>query len=182
MKTVTTTKQTPKTSVPGKQYNYTELIEYLDSHWVEELKDTTLSCMQHLDKAFGLVSKKVRSIFITGSNGKSLTAYFTAHLLKQEGLKVGIFSSPHILTYNERLMINDEAINNKVFTDLGNEVVNMAATLGLTPYAQDILTMMALLYFERNNIDVALLEVTEFSPNKSGIYLHAYYYRNYPNY
>lgn len=154
-------KQSAKSTLPGKQYSYAELVEYLDGAWSAHLKDNTLACIQKLDKAFGSISKKLRTIFISGTNGKSLTAYFTALLLKEEGLNAGVYSAPHILTYNERIHCNDEQISNKQFTDLGNEVLTMAESLGLKPHAQDILTMMALIYFDQNKVDVALLEVSD---------------------
>src|SRR5579872_898667 len=116
MKNISTQKQSAiKDAVASKQYSYGELIEYLDTHWVNDFKDTSLSCIKNLDKSFGNISQKLSSIFIAGTNGKSLTAHFTTRLLKEEGLSVGTFYTPHILTYNERLVWNNETIANKQF-------------------------------------------------------------------
>jgi dihydrofolate synthase/folylpolyglutamate synthase len=162
MKTTLTQKQsTTKGSVAGKQYSYNEIIEYLDTHWQTNTDDTSLACIKQLDQAFGNIAGQLNSIIITGSNGKSLTAHFATQLLREEGLSIGIFYSPHILTYNERFALNNETIANKNFTDLGNDVINMAESLQLTPNSLDILTMMALLYFKQNNVDVAILETHE---------------------
>jgi dihydrofolate synthase/folylpolyglutamate synthase len=155
-------KQTSKGVVAlGKQRSYNEVIEFLDANWQTNTKDATLSCMKQLDSAFGNLSQKTNTILVGGTNGKSLTINFAVKLLREEGLNVGAFYAPHILTYNERMSINDEVIANKTFTDIANEVLNTAETLELTPNSYEILTMMALVYFDQHNVDVAVLEVTE---------------------
>ena len=152
---------TPQDSVAvSKQRSYNEVVEFLDTNWTTNLNDTTLQCIKKLDQAFGSIAQKTNAILVAGTNGKSLTINFTAKLLKQEGLMVGAFYSPHILTYNELFSLNNEIIASKTFTDLGNEVINTAQTLGLTPNSLDVLTMMALIYFKNNNVDVALFEVS----------------------
>ncbi len=162
MKNTNTQKQpVAKGVAAGKQYSYNEVVEYLDSHWSVNTEDKSLSCMKQLDKAFGALSQQISTILVGGTNGKSLTAHFITKLLKEEGLNVGTFYSPHLLTYNERFLCNNETIANKVFTDIGNEVINTADALGITPNSKDVLTMMALLYFKNCNVDVAILEVSE---------------------
>lgn len=142
----------------GKQRNYNEIIEFLDSNWSTNRTDTTLSGMKQLDKALGFLSQKVPTIVIAGTNGKSLTAHFTTRLLKEEGLTVGAFITPHILTYNECFSINEETISNKLFTDIANEIITTTEELGLSLNSFEILVMMALSYFKQTNVDVAILE------------------------
>ncbi len=154
----------PEGVTTGKQRSYNEVVEYLDSHWSTNLNDTNLTCMKQLDQAFGSVSQKLNTILVTGTNGKSLTLNFATKLFREEGLKVGTFYTPHILTYNERFSVNNDTIANKNFTDLANEVINTAQTTGLEPNSFEILTMMALLYFKNNDVDVALLEVNQSGP------------------
>lgn len=156
-----TKQKTSKTGFPsGKQRTYAEVVEFLDQQWQAPL-DTSLARMKKLDAAFEYPSKKIHAILVAGTNGKSLTINFAAQLFKSEGLKVGTFSAPHILTYNERLGLNNETIANKSFTEIGNDVIATAEKLGLNAHSQEILTMMALLYFVQENVDVALLEVSE---------------------
>ena len=90
MKNLTSSKtiQT-KGTVSGKQYSYGEIIEFLDGHWDDSLRDRSLTTIKKLDKAFGNLSQKTNTIIIAGTNGKSLTAHFATRLLKQEGLAVG---------------------------------------------------------------------------------------------
>ncbi|MGB8367221.1 MAG: Mur ligase family protein [Candidatus Babeliales bacterium] len=162
MKNVNTHKQAAvKNAAHGQQRSYNELVEYLDVNWSTNKNDNTLSCIKKLDQAFGNISQKLNTILITGSNGKSLTAHFTTKLLREEGLTVGTFYSPHFLTYNERFSCNDDVILNKTFTDLANEVINTATAIKISPNSIDVLTMMALLYFEKNKTDVVVLEVSD---------------------
>jgi dihydrofolate synthase / folylpolyglutamate synthase len=154
-------KQTLSKSIgQGKQRTYNEIVEFLDKHW-QKGPSKSLERTKQLDQAFGSPSQKLNAITVAGTNGKSLTIHLTAKLLKEEGLKVGTLYAPHILTYNERLAINHETISNKVFTEVGNEVLNAAEQLGFTPSSSEVLTMMGLLYFVEQNVDVAVLEASE---------------------
>lgn len=150
-----------ETAALAKQRSYNEVVEFLDAHWQTNTADKNLVVMKKLDQALGTPSQKVNTVLVAGTNGKSLTINFAAQLLRQEGLKVGTFYAPHILTYNERLSINNETISNKTFTELANDVINTAQSLGLAPNSYEILTHMALLYFKNNDVDVALLEVSK---------------------
>lgn len=152
---------TGQTVSVGKQRSYNEIVEFLDKNWSTNANDTTLNNMKKLDQAFGSISQKLDTILVGGTNGKSLTIHFATKLLKQESLTVGAFFSPYILTYNELFTLNNEIISNKTFTEVGNEVINAAETMGLTPNSLDILTMMALLHFKNSNVDVALFEVAD---------------------
>ncbi|MCX5924869.1 MAG: Mur ligase family protein [Candidatus Dependentiae bacterium] len=150
--------------ITGSQRTYNEIVELFDSLWTTNLNDSTLSTMKKLDKAFGNVSQQVSTVLIAGSNGKSLTTHFAKRLLHEEGLIVGSFFSPHILTYNERFTLNNDIISNKVFTELANDVINTAESLAIPANTFELLTMMALLYFKNNNVDVALMEVGKNGP------------------
>lgn len=165
MKNVTNQKPTTAPKGTGKQRSYNEVIDYLEARWSANRADTTLSGIKQLDKALGSLSQKVPTIVIAGTNGKSLTAHFATRLLREEGLTVGTFYAPHILTYNERFVLNNETISNKVLTDIGNEVINAAEDLNLSLNSFELLTMMSLVYFKQSNVDVALLEVNENSPS-----------------
>ncbi len=143
------------------QYNYNELIEYFDSHWLPSNAAVDLSHIKALDSAFGNISKEMPSIIIAGTNGKSITAHFTSRLLQEEGLSVGTFLSPHIIAYNERFSVKSELISNRVFTEIGNEVLTMAKNEGIETDTLTLLTMMGLLHFHRSKVDVAIIEQTK---------------------
>src|SRR5271154_3196283 len=86
------TKHAEKSSVTlGKQRNYAEIVEFLDSHWNVKKGDKQLTCIKKLNAAFNNVADKLNTILVTGTNGKSLTIHFAAKLLREEGLTVGTF-------------------------------------------------------------------------------------------
>ncbi len=148
--------------VVGKQRNYGELVEFLDANWsVSHTAEETASRMKRLDQAFDNVSQKRDSILVGGVNGKSLTVHFASRVLREEGLQVGAFYSPHILTYNERFCVDNEIISNKVFTEVGNEVLAAAETLGIVPTSYELLSMMAFVYFNANNADIMIIEADQ---------------------
>lgn len=151
---------TQKVGVPvEKQRSYGEIIEFLDKNWNNVSQEASLQAVKKLDKALGSVAAKVKSIALSGTNGKSLTAHFTTTLLKAENLVVGTFYAPHILSYNERFQIDAETIANKKFADLANEVINVVETEGLAINTAELLLAMGLVYFHKNSVDVAILEV-----------------------
>ncbi len=163
------TKHTPSkgtTGIVGKQRNYTEIIEYLDARWlVPHNTPISFDRVKKLYERLGFPAQKCKSILVGGTNGKSLTASFAAKLLAQEGITIGSFYAPHILTYNERFTINGEMIPNKTFTEVGNEVIAVAESAGIEAHTQELLTLMALVFFEQNNTEVIILEA-----NKGGMY------------
>lgn len=162
-------KQTPSkgtTGIVGKQRNYGEIIEYLDARW--QLPHNTAVSFERVKKLYehlGLPAQKSKTILVGGTNGKSLTVSFATKLLRQEGLTVGSFYSPHILTYNERIALNGETIANKIFTEIANEVIEAAEALNMQAHSQELLVLMALKYFEQSKVDVIVLEA-----NKGGMY------------
>lgn len=145
----------------GKQRSYSEVIEFLDTHWNISTKETSLEIIKKLDKLFGSPSQKLSTIIIEGTNGKSLTAHFATKLFKEEGFSVGTYYVPGILTYNERFCIDSEVIQNKIFTELANDIINAAEQAKITITSKELLTQMAFNYFSKNNVDVAILETTK---------------------
>lgn len=180
MKNTNTLQQAKADALKSKsQRGYNEIVEFLDSHWNTNKQDRALNGLTQLDLALENPSKKLATILVGGTNGKSLTINFTAKLLREEKLSIGTFISPHTLTYNERLSLNEETISNKVFAEVGNEVISTMESLGLELNSLEILTMMALVYFTKNGADVAIFEAHDnkdlpkttllFSPSVVGI-------------
>lgn len=157
----TTAKKGATLVAPSILRNYNEITAWLDAHWTTGDKATTLQRMQQLDEALGSISKKLKTILVAGSNGKSLTIHFATKLLQHEGLQVGSYYAPHLVSYNERIALNDTPVQNKTFTDLANTVIAAVETLGLTVNSSEVLAMMALLHFHEQKVDVAILEVHE---------------------
>lgn len=159
MKNTNTSQQVKTDALKSKnQRGYNEVIEFLDAHWNTNRNDTSLTGLTQLDLALGSLSKKMATILVSGTNGKTLTINFTAKLLREEKLTVGTFISPHTLTYNERFSLNEETISNKALAEIGSDVIGVMESLGLKLNTLEILTMMAFAYFDKNGVDVAILE------------------------
>lgn len=99
---------------------------------------------------------KYPTIHIAGTNGKGSTASYIAAILQNHQLKVGLYTSPHLLYLNERIKINGKPISNNDFLLCLNEFVEKAEEIQATFF--DILTAVAFDYFDREKVDIAVIE------------------------
>ena len=101
-------------------------------------------------------------IHVTGTNGKGSTIAFMRELFVSHGKKVGTFTSPHIVSIHDRICINGQPILDADFIRLANQVKKMEKRL-LETHDQlsffELLTLIALLYFKEQEVDLVLLEV-----------------------
>ncbi len=105
--------------------------------------------------------EKVKSIHIAGTNGKGSTSCYMEGLLMNEGCKVGMFTSPHLVTINERFRINGEIISNDEFTETFNKVIEVLAQNKnelCHPSYFEFLFIMATIWFEKNKLDYVIYE------------------------
>ncbi len=101
-------------------------------------------------------------IHVTGTNGKGSTIAFMRELFVSHGKNVGTFTSPHIVSIHDRICINGEPISDDDFIRLADKVKAMEQRL-LETHDQlsffELLTLIALLYFKEQEVDLVLLEV-----------------------
>ena len=101
-------------------------------------------------------------IHVTGTNGKGSTIAFMRELFVSHGKKVGTFTSPHIVSIHDRICINGQPISDADFIRIADQVKEMELKL-LETHAQlsffELLTLIALLYFKEQKVDLVLLEV-----------------------
>lgn len=144
----------------GRIRNYNEIIDYLNNLKSYEYSDATVNRMQTLDKLLGNPFGKIDLVLICGTNGKSLTAHFATKLLEEEAIKVGISFSTNFLSYNEQIVSNkNEAISNKIFTDILNEVINAAESEKIEATAYEIMHLAAAINFINEKQQVMIAEV-----------------------
>lgn len=102
--------------------------------------------------------QKIKYIHVTGTNGKgSIAKYLQAVLSQELKLKVGLFTSPHILVLNERIVINDEMISDQNLLKIKDLISEDVDKYQLGFFA--ILTLIALIYFQEQKVDWAIIEV-----------------------
>ena len=152
---IETKAQNKKNSLLKSSLVYDEIVHYLDTHWSNT---TSLVAISQLDESFGFPSKKLDIATVSGTTGKSTTIHYVCKILQEEGLKVGAFYTPHVMIYNERFVINNEQISNKDFTILANKVIETVEDKKIAASSKDILTMMAFLFFNDNNVNLAIFE------------------------
>ena len=121
-----------------------------------------LGRMQRAVDLLGNPEKTYPIIHVTGTNGKGSTIAFMRELFVAHGKKVGTFTSPHIISINDRICINGQPIADEDFIRTANQVKEMEKTL-LETHDQlsffELLTLIALLYFKEQDVDLVLLEV-----------------------
>ncbi|NLN20210.1 MAG: bifunctional folylpolyglutamate synthase/dihydrofolate synthase [Firmicutes bacterium] len=101
-------------------------------------------------------------VHIAGTNGKGSTARFIAGALQEAGLVTGLFTSPHLVRYNERMMLQGRPIADDELLSLVDEVrpvIAETARLSDHPTEFEVATVLAFSYFARRRVDVAVVEV-----------------------
>ncbi len=95
-------------------------------------------------------------IHVAGTNGKGGTAFYTALILRSYGLRVGLFTSPHLKDYRERIRVDDVLIDENFVVDFWERVRETVLALKATFF--DTTTLMALDWFRVQQVDVAVIE------------------------
>ncbi len=115
-----------------------------------------LERVQALDDAFGNPSRALRTVHIAGTNGKGTTAHALAAVLQAAGLKTGLFTSPHLVDFRERIRINGQMIDKEDVCRFVEQYRRMS--LPVEPSFFELTTVMAFDAFSRAGVDVAVIE------------------------
>lgn len=99
---------------------------------------------------------KFKSIHIAGTNGKGSTSHMLAAILQQAGYKTGLYTSPHLKDFRERIKINGEMINQDFVVDFVQRT--KAVSEQIKPSFFELTVAMAFDYFEKEKIDIAVIE------------------------
>ena len=113
----------------------------------------TVSLMQHL----GNPERRFRSIHVAGTNGKGSVSHFLASILGQAGYKVGLYTSPHLVDFRERIRINGAMIPRERVTQFVQEHKDFMQSLGLSFFEMTV--GLAFDYFASEQVDIAVVEV-----------------------
>lgn len=114
---------------------------------------TTLQLCNHL----GNPQEKFKTIHVGGTNGKGSTSHMLASVLQEAGYKVGLYTSPHLKSFTERIRVNGTSINEDFIVEF--TAVNKSYIESLDPSFFEVTVAMAFSYFERCEVDVAVIEV-----------------------
>lgn len=146
----------------GEDQLYSETLEYLANL-------TKFGMNFGLERIRGLLDhvknpeRQLRVVHVGGTNGKGSTSIMIAEILREAGLKVGVFTSPHLHDYRERIVINGQMIPKSRVIQLVNQLrphLEELVTGGVEhPTEFEVHTALALLYFAEEKVDFAIVEV-----------------------
>ena len=137
-------------------------IEKYLTNYFKGANNPSLDAMKYFMEEYNNFEKEMKFIHIAGTNGKGSVVQMISSILVQQGYKVGKFISPHLVHYNERMSINDQNISDedleKIFTELEPKISKYNASNKIPVTFFELTTIIALLYFCRNNVDFVVLE------------------------
>ncbi len=134
-------------------FNATPVFEKVGAPAYKEGLSTTIA----LDEHFGHPHTHYKTIHIAGTNGKGSCSHTLAAILQSEGYKVGLYTSPHLVDFRERIRINGQCISEEYVIDFVNRERNFFEPLH--PSFFELTTAMAFKYFADQNVDIAVIEV-----------------------
>ena len=118
-----------------------------------------LERMNQLLDLIGHPEKDLKCIHIAGTNGKGSTASMSANILRKAGYTVGLYTSPYIFKFHERMQVNGECISDEELIEICGEIKEKADAMERQPSEFELVTCIAFEYFKRHNCDLIALEV-----------------------
>ena len=138
--------------------NVNEAIEYIHSVcWKGSIPG--LGRTQKLLSLMGNPHEKLKYVHIAGTNGKGSTAAMTANILQKAGYRTGLYTSPYIYRFNERMQIDGMPIPDEELTEITQWIRPLADSMEESPTEFELVSCIAFEYFYRNNCDIVVLEV-----------------------
>jgi len=142
---------------------YTEALDYIYDLTKYGIK-LGLKNINHLLYLLGEPHKKLKIIHVAGTNGKGSTSSLISSILQSDGYKVGLYTSPHLVDFTERIKINNKPINRKKVCELLERIKPYIEKVANTPsYGHptffEVVTSLAFLYFYEEQVDFLVLEV-----------------------
>jgi len=142
---------------------YTKALDYIYDLTKYGIK-LGLKNINHLLYLLGEPHKKLKIIHVAGTNGKGSTSSLISSILQSDGYKVGLYTSPHLIDFTERIKINHKPINRKKICELLERIKPSIEKVANTPsYGHptffEVITSLAFLYFYEEQVDFLVLEV-----------------------
>ena len=138
--------------------NVNEAIEYIHSvFWKGSIPG--------LERTFELLEKMgnpqndLKYVHIAGTNGKGSTASMTASILRKAGYRTGLYTSPYIYRFHERMQIDGEQISDEDLIEITEYVKPLADSMAQSPTEFELVCCIAFEYFKRKQCDIVVLEV-----------------------
>lgn len=114
---------------------------------------------QELLKKMGNPEKKLKFVHLAGTNGKGSTAAMTASILSKAGYRTGLYTSPYIYRFHERIQVDGVEISDEDLTEITEYVKPLADSMAQSPTEFELVCCIAFEYFYRKKCDIVVLEV-----------------------
>ena len=138
--------------------NYDEAMQYIHAvQWAGHKPG--LSRTRTLLAALGDPHRQLKFIHVAGTNGKGSTAAMLAACLQAAGYRVGLYTSPFINRFNERIQVDGEQIPDRALVQLVEQVKPAADAMADVPTEFEIITALGMLWFAQQRCDIVVLEV-----------------------
>ena len=136
---------------------YSEALEYIHSiNW--QFCKPGLERIEELCKGLNNPQDKLKFIHVAGTNGKGSFCSMLSSVLKEAGYRVGLYTSPYITKFNERMAINGKPISNKELAEITEKVKEIADKMDDKPTEFELVTAIAFEYFLKNKCEYVVLE------------------------
>ncbi len=138
--------------------NAEQAIEYIHSKfWKGSIPG--LERIKILLEKMGNPQDSLKFVHIAGTNGKGSTAAMTASILRKAGYRTGLYTSPYIYRFHERIQIDGEQISDEDLVAVTEYVKPLSESMAETPTEFELVCAIAFEYFKRKNCDIVVLEV-----------------------
>ena len=138
--------------------NINEVLDYIHSVCWKGMMPG-LSRVTELLEKMGNPQKNLKFVHIAGTNGKGSTAAMTASILRKAGYCTGLYTSPFIYQFGERMQVNGQLIPDDELIEITEYVKPLADTMAETPTEFELITCIAFEFFKRRGCDIVVLEV-----------------------
>ncbi|ELA09426.1 bifunctional folylpolyglutamate synthase/ dihydrofolate synthase [Moraxella macacae 0408225] len=145
-------------TTPNLQNNLTDWLDYLHTIHISAI-DMGLERVLPVFYALGIKKPNAYVFTVAGTNGKGSTTATIAGICQQAGYKVGLYQSPHLLSFNERVKINQAMASDTLLIQAFDKVEKARVACGLTLSFFEMTTLAAFWIFAEQNCDVWVLEV-----------------------
>jgi dihydrofolate synthase / folylpolyglutamate synthase len=141
---------------PFADWSLSEWLDFLENRHFEEVQLRLVNANK-VAEILNILKWEVPVITISGTNGKGSTVAALNAIYSAAGFRVGCFTSPHLIKFNERIGINKQPISDEDLCAVFTEIESMRSSVPLTYF--EVATLAALLYFKKEKPDVIILEV-----------------------
>jgi len=137
--------------------DYKEALEYMESVGFFGSKPG-LERIEKLCAALDMPQDKLKYIHIAGTNGKGSCAAMLSSVLKAAGYRTGLYTSPYLFRFNERMQINSQQIPDEALADIVSRIKPIADSMDDHPTEFELMTAAAFLWFAEESCDIVVLE------------------------